>query len=377
MVPPAVGTIHVVAPASSPSNSPADPLDAYGDEARCRLLDELEARVEVRRPRGDGVVFGDRVCTPRDVKVEPGEYRVTVKAKCQPDREYTLQVGEDGARVDTRVGAPEPRRAFVNVKREPVLVVPFGERQAVKPSAKAPGYLPENTEVEVVRMLSLSGFGPDCNMAVVRLIDFGYEDVGADDRFFLVPARNLAEKPSDSLSAAEHFKADQDKADAHDDAVKEVARKRRESALAASKREVEAGKCEGDRYQFLVDQLPAARSFGTTRVNIYGETQGLEFVGHDVVVATPDGTKLNLKSWLGGELHVFAISLGEVSLEARDGRDYEIKKRSDQPLRGYLSRELSSDATWDSRVIQANAGDAVKLTAKGSGCTLVVAFRGK
>jgi len=80
--------------------------------------------------------------------------------------------------------------------------------------------------------------------------------------------------------------------------------------------------------------------------------------------------------WLGGEVHLFAVAVEPVMIDARDAQGYEVKTKSF--FDGTLAAGMVANwggAESDSSVMQTRSGDKVKAIVPGTSCTLVVALR--
>lgn len=133
--------------------------------------------------------------------------------------------------------------------------------------------------------------------------------------------------------------------------------------------EITSGRCSEARYNILQEALMVVKQLFDGASS--GSSQDLfTILGHDTVVATPEGTSLELSAWLGGELHLFAIGFDPVKLDLRDEKGYAIKTRSvwERLLRG------QSEHT-DSRAFVAASGSKYALKVKGKGCAMVLAVR--
>lgn len=140
----------------------------------------------------------------------------------------------------------------------------------------------------------------------------------------------------------------------------------RDAVVAA---EIKSGRCSGDRYNRLQQAMVVLKHLFDSASSGSG-TDYFTIIGHDAVVATPDGTPLEMSDWLGGELHVFAVGFDPVKLDVRDAKGYALTTRSPwERLVGSVS-----DNT-DSRVLMADSGDKYTLKVKGKGCALVLAVR--
>lgn len=139
--------------------------------------------------------------------------------------------------------------------------------------------------------------------------------------------------------------------------------------------EVASGRCTNQRHAAAMELLGSYKQMATSRGFIYH--------AHDVVVATMEGTSVDVSGWvLSGELHVFAST---VLVEVPDGQDHirrvPVEVRLDaRDSKGYPSKIKSG---WEgvftgnggtSRVVQLRRGEQPSVKVFGKGCTLVVAL---
>lgn len=146
-----------------------------------------------------------------------------------------------------------------------------------------------------------------------------------------------------------------------------------EQDTAVAKKEVASGRCTEERYNML--------SRHVSEVRARAKKENLEFLGHDVVVAKPEGSELKVTDWLGGEVHFFALAIEPVEIGAVDARGYVVKTKSffepalaEGMIEGTLANWVGPES--DSRVMQTQSGEKVSVIGvRGTGCTLIVALR--
>lgn len=342
--------------ASAPAAAKKDPLTAYGVERYCEMLRTLSTTVEWVSATGEKTSSRPPIFQTRYQECEvtaehdrhQGRYTARVVAACQPNEDQVVDVGDTTGEFVARVPLPPPARRYLKQGRP---LEPFVD-SARAPAA--PGYLPVNSIVEIVRRWPTPN--DKCETAIVRVLDAGYPDLGFDDVFFKLPVSLLSETPVDELSATEHFTQDREAAAARE---KEAG----EQNEAVLKKEIDSGRCTDARYEVVSTHVSDVRE--------RARSMDFDLLGHEVVVAKPEGTAVDVTSWLGGELHIFSVAFEPVTIEARDSQDYEMKAKS------FFERAVAfgTGAPSDSRVLQARSGEKVKVTVKGRGCTLVVALR--
>lgn len=136
-----------------------------------------------------------------------------------------------------------------------------------------------------------------------------------------------------------------------------------------SAEEVKSGRCA----QSSVDILRSVTS-GLAQL-LSGMGSGSEFWtvdSHELVVATREGTALNMQTGIGGDIHLFAISpSGPTQLEMTDARGYAI--RTESPYAPAFARFVGGSLS--SRNVHLNSAEAASLRVKGHGCALVILAR--
>jgi hypothetical protein len=90
---------------------------------------------------------------------------------------------------------------------------------------------------------------------------------------------------------------------------------------------------------------------------------------HEMIVATPSGTAMKMRTVLGGETHLFATGVGDVKISMKDSKGYDINGASPY---GLTVASFLGAKQIASRQLQLNAGDEASMTVVGKGCALVV-----
>lgn len=347
-------------------NAPVDPLRLDKDKYLAQLVwGALGARYVLNSQDGRTIVL--RAESELDWRawkagrvlersVPSGTYRLRVVARCQPTYNGEVKV-EPGATLDLTRGLslPPARRLYLRDGNRVRLFDPGGR--------SGPLSLPAGTEVEVLRLWPAltdayrMGEPPEnarCTNAIVRVVAAG----GKARTGTLMLAAESDLSPTRETTPEQAVKQE-DEGQARRDAEYEK----------GIDEEVRRGKCSVARYNVLQKALLQTKQLFDGASS--GSSQDLfTILGHDTVVATPEGTSLELSAWLGGELHLFAIGFDAVKLDLRDEKGYAIKTRSvwERLLRG------QSEHT-DSRAFVAASGSKYALKVKGKGCAMVLAVR--
>jgi hypothetical protein len=219
---------------------------------------------------------------------------------------------------------------------------------------------PANTSVDVVRILGNNQIAMEnppkevlCVFAMVKIVDAGGS---------VPPGKLYAARLSD-LSDAPVGPPPADQAKADRDAKVSAAK-------AMGEEEERTGRCSEESVGELEHKVAFLKSFLDSRKS--GDHPEIwDLVAHKLVVAKEEGTPLTLNAGAGGEHHVVAISyFSKTHLEMLDAQGYRIAVISP-----YAAIFEGVRLRVDTRVLQANARETLKIKVVGRGCTAVAVFR--
>jgi hypothetical protein len=257
--------------------------------------------------------------------------------------------------------APEPSRMYLRADGH-VLVQDIDHPLDITHAAEVDA--PQNLVADVIR--PWPGTDALCEFVLARVVDAGgaaHRELGPgaspsprslDDVVVFVRASDLSsarvEGGTASATVAEANAARNEAA--------------RAAAAAESEEEARTGRCS-DRRRADLEQL-LQRDAEIAR----GLDDGVWIaVGHEYVVARPEGVEVVFSPTLSGEYHVFAVGVPPVVLSVADRSGASASLTSP-----YEPLFASADDQSDSRVFQGRIGEVFHATVRGTGCALVMAF---
>lgn len=284
-----------------------------------------------------------------------------VRALCQAD--VRVPIPTDGSELDLSSSAPETTRMYLRPDGH-VLVPDIDHPLTVEFSREVNA--PQNTVIEVFRPWpNLSGL---CDLVLARIVDAG----GATYRGFGASASPMPR----ALAGLEVFVRSADlsptllegaaASEVIDTARADAAEAAAAAARAESEAELASGRCSDRRHAVLEELL--ARDTVIAR-GMDGVNGIWTLVGHEYVVARPEGVDVAFTATISGEYHVFAVGPPPVVLQVVDRDGYAVTRVSD-----FETVFGAPDDTSDSRVVDARVREVFRASVRGQGCTLVLAF---
>jgi hypothetical protein len=369
----------------------SDPIPAAGDRrvvGADDMLTQIHARCIILDRNGKPVRTIEK-CGRRgseNLEVPNGAYTIRVEADCQPDNELKVDVDGSTSTGDLlRLGMPKTERMYLKTEQT---LEEFPEAMTnranvgtglpgggeINKSQGAVASFPPNTVVDVVRRWTDHETHSKCSLGIVRIVDAGGPVPWLDERrntnpratdvtgrSFVVSLEDLTNKKI-GLSAAEYLAQ---KSDAH----RQQTAQARQDLAAVEADEIKSGRCEGSRAANM--QNVAA---GLGRLFSDGLSSGQDvFVILDkkIVVATKDGTPVNLDAKTGGDEHLYAIGFKPLRIDLKDSTGYPVRTAS--PYATVVQSASGGDV--DSRNFRANASEQLSARIIGSGCALLLTVK--
>jgi hypothetical protein len=296
-------------------------------------------------------------CTvDESVETPKGAYLVQTQVSCAPKYEQTISVDAPWSGKFT-VELPKPRRAFLDANTG-VGLFPASLKAGLHKTSdwtNAPAF----TEVDVLRDWKGPSDERTCSYSVARIIDAG--GVLPPGTLVILQTTRLTDtRPQGSSASAS---VNQNKESALRQEQSKQADNEKFAAVAA--KEIRTGKCSEERTDELRALLPNMKSC----VENMDRDAVFTLVAHEFYVASPTAVPLSIRLGRRGEYHLFAVSHRPVQIELKDRNGSTVKTQS-------LYHEVASNfgGGYDSRSVEANAGDKATVKLSGGGCALITVF---
>lgn len=285
-----------------------------------------------------------------------GTYVLKTQMKCGPKSAQTVTV--DGPWSGKfAVESPKPRKAFLDGNRR-VGLFPASFKQGLSKDddwKTAPGF----TEMEVLRDWGTGWEPVRCDHSIARIIDAA--GVFAPGTLVVVAKNQLTDTRPAGASAAASLAENQESAKRQ----VQLQQQAKEKFAAITAEEVRSGKCSEER----TDELRAVLSNLKLMVENMDRDSVFTLATHEFTVARPNAAPLSVRLGTRGEYHLFAVSHQPVQLELKDRNGSVVNTKS-------MFHVVASNfgGGYDSRSLEANAGDKATVKLNGSGCALITVF---
>ncbi len=227
-------------------------------------------------------------------------------------------------------------------------------------------------------------------------------------------SKKLEDAPVGSPGLTEYVQINRSQACAESQTVQKAAAKQEAADQEAGKpwiemtsAEMARGTCDPGYREALEALLMRMKTNLLMRRDEGNTLHMVAFLDHRIVVAKEEGVALELSDWANSTVHVFAIAGLPVTLDVHRGVDaitlpspwskgihYRttllgaennagttlriVHPKLGEPPASFartLPYGMRDTIALDSRVVQARAGEPLRITVKGRGCALVTAFR--